>query len=184
MRLCTSLLSSRSFPLKSDSGARGRSVYLPPADAVVLEGLDEFLGGSIDIDKSATSSVDAGSLQWADVDAYAQYYGMQSTPAADPDAEDENWVPGDVARLTTSFRKQHLRHVPLALIRTFLLDLNGVWKRRLNSIVAGLKDKYVVLASGWGLLAVVMPLGRHLFVAIDVTMFAVLFLFFCCCWHP
>ena len=120
-------------------------MYLPPSDAVVLEGLDEFLGGGIDAESDGAAAPagesDPSSLQWSDVDAYAKYYGMQGTPAADPDVEDESWVPGDVARLTTNFRKQHLRHVPLALIRQFLLDLNGVWKRRMNSIVAGLKDK-------------------------------------------
>jgi hypothetical protein len=72
-----------------------------------------------------------------------RHYGMQHTPLGDPDMEGESWIPGDAARLTTGFRRTHLRHVPLALIRDFLLDLNGVWRRRMNSVVAGLKDKWV-----------------------------------------
>lgn len=131
---------SRAFPQKP-GGARSRSVYLPPSDSVVLAGLDEFLGGDIDTEEAPEAG--SSSMEWADVDAHARHYGMQNTPLVEPDAEDESWIPGDAARITTGFRRQHLRHVPVALIRDFLLELNGVWRRRMNSVVAGLKEKFM-----------------------------------------
>ncbi len=111
-------------------------MYLPPVDALVLEGFDEFLGGDIDIDGTRAPEPST-SLEWAELDAHARcarllptlllfvcnvcnlcttdlclltrrHYGMQTTPLADPDAEDESWIPGEAARL-----------VPLLLFRLY-----------------------------------------------------------------
>jgi hypothetical protein len=77
---CVCKLRSHSFPVKGDGSGRGRSVYLPPADTVVLEGLDEFLGGSIDIDGDVAGSAGSAhglSMEWADVEAHAKWVGLQ-----------------------------------------------------------------------------------------------------------
>jgi hypothetical protein len=144
MRVCRRAgVYSTSFPPKGDGATLSRSVYLAPDSVVEREGLDEFLGAGRG---SASVAVSGGRgtedvADWSELDAYAQHYGMQDTPAPSGDSEGDLWVPGEIARVTTQFRRRHLSHVPLALIHEFLTELNATWRRRLNAVLAATKEK-------------------------------------------
>ncbi len=156
------------FPKDSSprSDGRMRSVYVPPAVEPPNSAADHSSslrlgdGPSRRSDASLvladlTYDADAGSPQrqeraasdttasWHDVQAYLHHYATADMTRVDHSSEGDHWVPEEAMDLASSFKRQHLSHVPPSLIREFLLELNHVWRRRFNKQCANVKERCV-----------------------------------------